>query len=403
MASQPARWHVTTVTRTIDALVADLIEPILRARPSEAQWRLIGWDAEQGIQVTLGRGDDVLLVELEAIDAALPCYARTARFNVCARRAFQADRPLGSDERRVVDQFVALIRSRERRLPLLEQTGAVAPSGPGAPRDKPGAERAEVREVHVDRLLVPEGRGHYYINPYVGCMIGCPFCYVAERAGLSRALDGATPLPWGRYVDVKVNAAEVLRREVREHPPGIVRMSPILTDPYQPLERRYRITRGCLEVLLEAGYSPVLLTRAARVQDDIDLLARFPSAAVGISIPTDDDRVRSHFEPRADAIEARIEALAAVHAAGVRTCAVIQPVLPMIAGRLVDLLSPLVRAVRIDRMHRMDRALALYAAGGYAHAATDEFFDSTVVALRAGFSARGVAVDDLDDLAGALS
>jgi DNA repair photolyase len=379
------------VRRTIEALVADLIEPVLRARPSEEQWRLVGWDAEQGIQVSLARGEEVLLVELEALDPSRPCYARTARFNVCARRSFQADRPLGPQERRVVDQFVAMILSRERRLPVL------------GPLDRAGGSgKAEVREIRVDRLLMPEGRGHYYVNPYVGCMIGCSFCYVAERAALSRALEGAPALPWGKYVDVKVNAAEVLRREVREHPPGVVRMSPILTDPYQPLERRYRITRACLEVLLEAGYSPVLLTRGARVREDLDLLARFPSAAVGISIPTDDDRVRSHFEPGADPVEARIAALAALHAAGVRTCAVIQPVLPMNVERLVDLLSPLVRAVRIDRMHRMDRALALYAAGGYAQAASDEFFDATEKTLRAGFRARGIAIDDLDDLAAAL-
>jgi DNA repair photolyase len=284
-----------------------------------------------------------------------------------------------------------MIRSRERRLPVLEPTERAAASG-----------RAEVRELHVDRVLVPEGRGQYYLNPYVGCMIGCSFCYVADRADLSRALGGASAAPWGKYVDVKVNAAEVLRREVREHPPGVVRISPILTDPYQPLERRYRITRACLEVLLEAGYSPVLLTRAARVQEDLDLLARFPSAAVGISIPTDDDRVRSHFEPGADPIDARIAALAAVHAAGVRTCAVIQPVLPMNAARLVDSLSPLVSAVRIDRMHRMDRAIATYVAGGYAQAARDDFFDETQAALRAGFAARGIAIDDRDDLAAAL-
>src|ERR1700722_18369379 len=226
------------MTRALDAIASELLEPLRRAEPTPAQWRLIGWDDEQGLQVSLARGDQVLMVELEALDAGRPCYARTARFNVCARPSFQADRPLESDERRVVDQFVAMIRSRERTLPLLARARA--------------ARGAEVREIEVDRLLMPEGRGHYYINPYAGCMIGCAFCYVADRAELSHSLEGAASLPWGRYVDVKTNAAEVLRREVREHPPGIVRLSPILTDPYQPLEKRYRVTRGCLEVLHDA-------------------------------------------------------------------------------------------------------------------------------------------------------
>ena len=58
-------------------------------------------------------------------------------------------------------------------------------------------------------------------------------------------------------------------------------MSPIITDPYQPLERKYRITRACLEVLADAGFSPIILTRAARVVEDIDVLADCPGAAVG--------------------------------------------------------------------------------------------------------------------------
>jgi DNA repair photolyase len=376
------------MTRALDAIASELLEPLLRAEPSPAQWRLIGWDDEQGLQVSLARGDQVLLVELEAVDAGRPCYARTTRFNVCARPSFQADRPLESDERRAVDQFVAMIRSRERRLPLLARA--------------PATRGAEVREIEVDRLLMPEGRGHYYINPYAGCMIGCSFCYVADRSELSRSLEGAPRLAWGRYVDVKVNAADVLRREVRLHPPGIVRLSPILTDPYQPLEKRYRITRACLEVLLEAGFTPAVLTRAARVGEDIELLARFPVAAVGISIPTDDDEVRAQFEPGADPIDARIAALEAAHRAGLRTCAVIQPMLPMNVARLVDRLAPLVRVVRIDRMHRMDRALALYQAAGCPEAAEDAFFERTGRELRAGFAARGVATDDADDMATAL-
>ena len=92
-------------------------------------------------------------------------------------------------------------------------------------------------------------------------------------------------------MDVKVNAREILAREVREHPPGTVRMSPILTDPYQPIEKRYRITRQCVEVLIEAEFRPVILTRESRVLDDLDLLTRGRSA-VGFSIPTDDDGLR---------------------------------------------------------------------------------------------------------------
>lgn len=381
---------MATIERALDAVVADLLGPLmaLERSPSPAGFRLVGWDGEHGISLTLGHGDALVLVELEARDEARPCYARTALFNLHARRPLEAGAPLSSLERRAIDQVVAVVRSREGRLPM-------------APRPSV-ARRSSVREIEVSRVLVAEGAGHYYLNPYVGCTIGCAFCYVAERADLSRALEGQPSLPWGRWVDVKTNAAEVLREEVKRVPPGIVRLSPIVTDPYQPLERRYRVTRSCLEVLLEAGFVPVILTRAARVRDDLDLLRRFPVAAVGLSIPTDDDRVRRVFEPGADPIEERFEALEACRAAGLFTFGVVQPMLPMNAARLALRMAPLVRAVRIDRMHVLDRTRALYDEAGMPEAATEEFFARTTAELERGFAAHGIPLDELDDMAKAL-
>jgi DNA repair photolyase len=259
-----------------------------------------------------------------------------------------------------------------------------------------------VRELLVDRVLVAEGAGHYYINPYAGCMIGCEFCYVIARADMSRRLEGLPKLPWGRYVDVKVNAAEVLREEVRANPPGPVRMSPILTDPYQPIERKYRIARQCLEVLLDAGFHPVILTRARCVVDDIELLQRFPRAAVGFSIPTDDDAMRRAFEPGADPIEDRIEALSRLHAAGIRTFAVIQPVLPMNVDHLVEVIAPHVDAVRVDRMYELERVGHLYEAAGVEYASTEAFFETTLGRLREAFAQRGLPLDEMDDMSGLL-
>jgi DNA repair photolyase len=370
------------MSRPLDALARSLFAPLLSARTSPGGWQVVGWDAEQGISLSLGSPRGVVLVELEARDEAMPCYARTARFNVCARR--RAGEPLDEADRRAVDGVVALLRRREGLLP--------APDRPAA------GERAAVREIEVDRVLVPEGGGSYYLNPYVGCMIGCEFCYVGPRADFSRQLEGLPAVPWGRYVDVKINAAAVLREEVTRHPPGLVRLSPILTDPYQPIERRYRITRQCLEVLLDAGFTPVILTRAARVTEDLDLLARFPRAAVGLSIPSDDDAMRRHFEPGSDAIEDRVEALAECHRRGVRTFGCVQPVLPMDAARLVGLMAPWIRAVRIDRMHFPERVRHLYEGIGREDAATEGFFDRTVAELTRGFEARGVRTDELDDL-----
>ncbi len=375
---------VPPVRRAVDALAADLFAPLLRPQPPGAGWVALSHDAEQGLCLTLARGDRVLLVEFEPRDDARDCYARTRRFNVCVRPRFGGD-DLDDAERRLVNGVVATVRQREGRLPLAAEA--------------PAAARASaVREVSVSRVLIAEGRGQYYLNPYAGCMIGCPYCYVDDRADLSRALDGQARRAWGRWVDVKVDAPEVLRREVLTLPPGPVRLSPILTDPYQPMERTYRVTRRCLEVLLEAGFSPVILTRGARVAADLDLLARFPRAAVGLSIPTDDDAVRAHFEPGADPIEARVDALAQCRAAGLRTFVTVQPMLPMDPARLVELTAPHAHVARVDRMYDLERSADLYRSAGRPEAMTDEFFARTGESLRAGFESRGVRVDPLDDL-----
>jgi DNA repair photolyase len=236
----------------------------------------------------------------------------------------------------------------------------------------------------------------------VGCMIGCPWGGGGGGADLSRRLEGLPRLPWGHYVDVKMNAAEVLRREVVSHPPGIVRFSPILTDPYQSIERKYRITRQCLEVLRDAGYRVMILTRAARITDDLELLSGMAGAAVGFSIPTDNDAYRRIFEPGADPVDDRIQALEAFHKAKVPTVAVIQPILPMDVDRLVERVAPIVRAVRIDRMYSMHLVDRLYREHDLVEAAGDAFFEEHLQRLKEAFSARGVIIDEMDDLSSLL-
>ena len=183
-------------TRVVDALAADLFAPLLRPQPPGARWVAVSHDAEQGLCLTLACGDRVLLIELEDRDEGRDCYARTRRFNVCVRPRFGGG-DLTESERRLVAGVVATVRQREVRLPVLDA--------------RPTAVRASaVREVSATRVLIPEGRGQYYLNPYAGCMIGCPYCYVGDRADLSRALEGQPQYGWGRWVDVKVDAPERL-------------------------------------------------------------------------------------------------------------------------------------------------------------------------------------------------
>lgn len=370
------------VERDLDRIAREFLAPFLSGRFNVGGWKLIGWDDEQALCLTFERQAVCLLIELEGRNDRLDCYARTARFNVCVRRQFE-DTPLSDGDRRFVEAVIAGIREREALLPDRQRA---------APERK-----TSVREILVDRVLMPEGKHHYYINPYVGCMIACRFCYVIDRADFSRRLEGLSALPWGHYLDVKINAAEVLRSEVQSVHKGIVRMSPILTDPYQPAERRYRITRQCLEVLVDTDLAPVVLTRAPRILDDLPLLRRFRRLLVGFSIPTDMDEYRRIFEPDADPVEERFAALRELHAAGIQTFAVIQPVLPMNVERLVEHIAPYVRAVRLDRLYVGERVRHLYDENGLATFMTQEWAEETIGKLASAFTARGVTVEPLDN------
>jgi DNA repair photolyase len=376
------------VKRRLDDIVREFLAPFLDGRFTSPGWKLISWDAEQGISLTFESEQGCLLVELGARNDRVKHYTHTARLNVSARRQFDDSR-LSEADCRLIERVVVVLRDREGLLPDFDRPTA--------------SRRTMVREILVDRVLVAEGKNHYYIDPYVGCMIGCQFCNVIDQADFSRRSEGLPWLPWGRYLDIKVNAADVLRRETQSVNRGIVRLSPVLTDPYQPAERHYRITRQCLEVLLETELAPVVLTRASRILDDIELLKRFRRAAVGFSIPTDADRYRQIFEPGADPIEERLDALRTFHAARVRTFAVIQPVLPMDIDRLVESVAPFVRAVRLDRMHFADRVQHLYDEHGLGKFATAAYADETIRRLGLGFRSRGVQIDSLDNLEPLLS
>jgi DNA repair photolyase len=364
-------------------MARDLFEPILAWKSKSGSFRVLSLDAEQGLCISLQQGQDVILVEFEERNSARDCYKTTKLFNVCARKPFDKE-PLNDDNRKLVDLVVDTVASRESRLPVFE-------------RPTTGRRRI-VREVEVDQILIPEGNGQYYINPYVGCMIGCPFCYVADRADLSRKLEGLPSLPWGYYVDVKINAEKILTEEVKKYAPGIVRLSPILCDPYQPLERKYRITRQCLEILESAGFSVVILTRASLITEDIDILKRLKKVIVGFSIPTDSDKIRQLFEPGADPIFQRIEALNTLKQNNLMTMVFIQPLLPSNLEKLVNMIAPVTDIVRIDRMYSNPSIDSIYQEHKLQDCLTPEYFDTNIQKLRQAFDAYGIKVDDLDDL-----
>lgn len=201
-----------------------------------------------------------------------------------------------------------------------------------------------LREIYARSILAQSQVFDYAVNPYVGCQHGCTYCY----ARFMRRFTGHKE-PWGEFVDVKINALALLKHQMANRPPGRVWVSGVC-DPYQPLESKYELTRKCLEILVEYGWPITVQTKSPLVLRDIDLLRRSDKIEVGLSVTSADDGIRTLFEPGAPSIRERIAALEELHLAGVRTYAMIAPMLPG-TDELADQLTGKVDYVLIDRMN----------------------------------------------------
>ncbi|MFL5579225.1 MAG: SPL family radical SAM protein [Gemmatimonadaceae bacterium] len=244
-------------------------------------------------------------------------------------------------------------------------------------------EQSDIRYYGVTARSVlngPEttGMGFWSVNPYVGCAFGCAYCYarythryVMERSAAGEVLDAAlrqdaaampTWLAFERRIFVKRNAPERLRRALRH---GSARHLALLngesivigtaTDPYQPAERRFRLTRGILEVLAEhPGLDVTIITKSPLVTRDVDVLgrlARHSRVSVHVSLITVDRELARRLEPRAPTPEARLRAIARLSAAGLDVGVNVMPVLPGIT----------------DDPAALERLVARVAAAGAAH------------------------------------
>ncbi|OGO27105.1 MAG: radical SAM protein [Chloroflexi bacterium RBG_16_54_11] len=242
-----------------------------------------------------------------------------------------------------------------------------------------------IREVNSKTILSPSKIYPYVINPYTGCQHGCSYCY----AHLMKRFSGHRE-PWGQFVDAKVNAPDLLRREITRKKPDRVWMSGVC-DPYQPLERKYRLTRQCLEILVEHNWPVTIQTRSALVLRDIDIFKLGINFEVGLSITTADERMRVIFESQAPPIRERLRALDELHRAGMRTYAMIAPILPG-AENLPEILAGKVDYVRFDRMnyHYGDWVYRKY---GLKEKITDEYFSQVEHLLTSKLARLGIPYD----------
>jgi DNA repair photolyase len=163
----------------------------------------------------------------------------------------------------------------------------------------------------------------YCVNPYVGCMHGCIYCY----ARFMKRFTGHQE-EWGNFVDAKINAVELVRQSEKYRGKEIFFSS--VTDPYQPVESRYKLTRNVLEKLIPIQPTIAIQSKSDLLVRDIDVFKKFKNIDVGISLSTLDESTQKKVEPLASSPQRRIEALKKLKKAEIHTHVFISPILPEI-------------------------------------------------------------------------
>ena len=184
------------------------------------------------------------------------------------------------------------------------------------------------------------------LNPYMGCAHRCTFCYVRS---FERRAERPSDDRYGRSIRVKTNVVSVLRGELAR--PSWSRELVLVgaaTDPYQPAEGRFRLTRGCLEAFAGRSSPFSIITRGPMVVRDIDVLqtaARHARVSVSLSVPTLDDAIWRVTEPGTAPPRQRLRAVRALADAGIRVAVALAPILPGLSDR-PELLADAVKAAR---------------------------------------------------------
>ena len=188
----------------------------------------------------------------------------------------------------------------------------------------------------------------YSLNPYRGCQHNCAYCYVPNVLRIKRS-------SWGNFVDIKKNIPTILSKELRNKKQGVVAISTV-TDPYQPIEKKYKLTRYCLEQLLKYDFPVCLQTKSNLISRDLDIISKFSNAEIMFSIGTLNDNERKLFEPFASPINQRLEALKESSEIGIKTNIFFGPVYPTISleeiPRIIEIFKENgAKEIMIDRLH----------------------------------------------------
>ncbi len=184
----------------------------------------------------------------------------------------------------------------------------------------------EYSETRVSRILNPTGidLGEYVINPFRGCAYGCLYCYVRSNRVVSRI-----GKEWGTFVEVRVNAAEQLEKELVRRKPAQVLLGST-TECFQPIELKYRLTGKILEILTREKVGYVILTRSPLITEYIPVLTAGYCRKVYFTVNWYGDQVKNAVEPCSPDFNSRFLAVRALYDAGVPVVPYVSPVLPWV-------------------------------------------------------------------------
>jgi DNA repair photolyase len=200
----------------------------------------------------------------------------------------------------------------------------------------------QVNEIIAKSILTPTSLPgcDYVINPYGGCQFACMYCYAAAIARWKHP-----GVEWGSFLDVKTNTPQVLKRDLKKLEKkfksknfGIIWFSSV-TDPYTGLEAKYKLTRQCLQVLLDFGYEGqvAVQTKSGLITRDIDLLSQVKDVSIGFTITSLDDSVSRFLEVDAPPVSARINAIKTLTEHKIPTYAFIGPLMPQALNSQVSI------------------------------------------------------------------
>ncbi len=181
----------------------------------------------------------------------------------------------------------------------------------------------KIKEIKAKSIIVKTNlpEGDFVINPYIGCGHGCKYCY----ARFMKRFTGHTE-PWGSFIDIKINAPDLIPERTNKYKGKYITMSST-TDPYNPLEKKYKLTRKILKKLISLKPILDIITKSDLVVRDVDLLKQL-DCIVALSASGMDEKLRKQLEPFGPSINKRINALNKLHKNGIKTALFISPIFP---------------------------------------------------------------------------